>query len=328
MHTSVEKPGLRIAETCGTLAVFHKRYRPSRGRFPRRQSGESALQSIAIAPLVFPSEPLQGSLLNMPTRPQAAAVANSIPLISNQRLQRLYVTLLRTRLLRQRNRLKESAARLVAREALVTGTVTFLDEGDSVMPLAGDRLAALARGHALRPVLGDSSLPGILDSAPTAAARFAIATGYAMSRQGSSKITLAFSGPGITSLDALRPALAYAAQHKIGIVFIIETAAASGLSSAHSTGRLGLYGIPVDGNDVVAIHRVAQEAIHRARRGVGPTLIDCKPWPLASKQDDSADPVRRLEQALERRGLSPSILKERALAAFKKELNAARRQRR
>ena len=34
------------------------------------------------------------------------------------------------------------------------------------------------------------------------------------------------------------------------------------------TDPLGLYGIPVDGNDVVAIYRVAQEAIHRARRGV------------------------------------------------------------
>ncbi|HEY3990463.1 MAG TPA: thiamine pyrophosphate-dependent enzyme [Acidobacteriaceae bacterium] len=268
----------------------------------------------------------------MPRSAQTAGAATPHPLISNQRLQQLYVTLLRARLLRQRNRLQQAAAPLVAREAIVTGTVTHLEVGDAVMPAAGDRVAALvlrhaAPGRALSRVLAGAALPGVLASAPTAEARFAIATGYAMARHGTTHITLAFSGPGITSLNALRPSLSYAAQHKLGIIFVIETAAGADLSSAHNTQPLGLYGIPVDGNDVVAIYRVAQEAIHRARRGVGPTLIDCEPWPLISKNDGSADPVRRLEQVLERRSLSTEKLKERTLAAFKKELNAASRRR-
>jgi TPP-dependent pyruvate/acetoin dehydrogenase alpha subunit len=190
------------------------------------------------------------------------------------------------------------------------------------MPVAGDGLAALAHGHAVRQVLGSAALPGILPSAPTAEARFAIAAGYAMARQGTQHIVLAFSGP-VVSLDALRPSLSYAALHKLGILFVIETAANADLSSAQHTNPLGLYGIPVDGNDVVAIYRVAQEAIHRARRGVGPTLIDCKPWPL----DGAADPVLRLEQTFERRGLPTEKLKGRTIAAFKKELSAASRKR-
>jgi TPP-dependent pyruvate/acetoin dehydrogenase alpha subunit len=260
----------------------------------------------------------------MPRRPSAATAATPHPLISNERLQHLYVTLLRTRLLRQRNRLKESSASLVAREAIVTGTVTHLKEGDVVMPIAGDRLAALARGHALRRVLTGPALPGILDPASTAEARFAIATGYTLARQGTGQVALAFGGTGIASLDAAGPSLSYAAAHKLGIVFVIETTAASDVSSAKHTAPLGLYGIPVDGNDVVALYRVAQEAILRARRGVGPTLIDCKPWPL----DGDTDPVRRLEHALERRGLLVSRLKEQTLAAFKKELSTAIRKRR
>jgi TPP-dependent pyruvate/acetoin dehydrogenase alpha subunit len=272
---------------------------------------------------LFPLPP-QGPLLNMPKRPRAANAATPPPLISNERLQHLYVTLLRMRLLRQRNRLKGVAAPLVAREAIVTGTVTLLEDSDVVMPVTGDRLPALARGHALRRVLAGATLPGVLASAPTAEARFAIATGHALARHGTNQVSLAFSGPRITSLDALRPSLAYAAAHKLGIVFVIETAADSEISSAKHTQPLGLYGIPVDGNDVVAIYRVAQEAILRARRGVGPTLIDCKPWPL----DGDADPVRRLEQALERRGLSAGKLKERTLAAFERELSAATRKRR
>ncbi len=252
------------------------------------------------------------------------AAATPPPLISDERLQHLYVTLLRTRLLRQRNRLKDAAAPLVAREAIVTGTVTHLEDGDVVMPVTGDRLPSLARAHTVRRVFAGAALPGILPSAATVEASFAIAVGHAMARQGANQIALVFSGPGITSLDALRPSLSYAAAHKLGVVFVIETAADSDVSSAKHTEPLGLYGIPVDGNDVVAIYRVAQEAIHRARRGVGPTLIDCKPWPL----DGDSDPVRRLEQAVERRGLPTGKLKERTLAAFKKELSAATQQRR
>ena len=40
----------------------------------------------------------------------------------------------------------------------------------------------------------------------------------------------------------------------------------------------GIPGITVDGNDVVAVYRVAQEAIHRARIGDGPTLIEGKTY--------------------------------------------------
>lgn len=260
----------------------------------------------------------------MPRRPSAATAATPHPLISNERLQHLYVTLIRTRLLRQRNRLKESSASLIAREAIVTGTVTHLKDGDAVIPVAGDRLAALAAGHSLRRVLRGADIPGVLPTAATAEARFAVATGYALARQGTNQVALAFSGARITSLDALRPSLAYAAAHKLGIIFVIETATDADVSSAKHTQPLGLYGIPVDGNDVVAVYRVAQEAIHRARRGVGPTLIDCKPWPL----DGDTDPVRRLEQALERRGLVAGKLKERTLAAFQKELSALKRKRR
>jgi hypothetical protein len=330
MHTSVEKHSLHIAASCDTLAHASSLHHfplclDHAAPFPATASAISALAEVLYnrCDRLIPF-PFQGSLLKMPRRPGAAPAATPHPLISNERIQHLYVTLLRTKLLRQRNRLREAAVPLVAREALVTGTVTHLEDGDAVMPVAGDRLAAVARGHALRHVLAGAALPGVLASAPTAEARFAIATGYALAQQGTKHVALAFSGPAISSLDALRLSLAYAAAHKLGIVFVIETAADADLSSARNTQPLGLYGIPVDGNDVVAVYRVAQEAILRARRGIGPTLIDCKPWPL----DGPADPVRRLEQALERRGLPIAKLKERTLTAFQRELSAATRKRR
>src|SRR5262249_15779528 len=41
------------------------------------------------------------------------------------------------------------------------------------------------------------------------------------------------------------------------------------------------YGVPsvvVDGNDVLAVHEVAQAAVRRARAGEGPTLLECKTY--------------------------------------------------
>jgi TPP-dependent pyruvate/acetoin dehydrogenase alpha subunit len=263
----------------------------------------------------------------MPTPPGAANAAIAPhPLISNERLQYLYTTLLRTRLLRRSNPIR-GAKPLVAREAVITGTVTHLEQGDMVMPLPDDRLAALARGNSLRRVIAGSEPPGVLASAATPEARFAIATGYARALRGTPNIVLAFGGSGITSLDALRPSLAYAAQERLGIVFVIETAADNDITSARHTQRLNVYGIPVDGNDVVAIYRVAQESIQRARRGVGPTIIDCKPWPVRLAKAGPEDPVRRLEQALFRRGLPITKLKDRTTAAFRKELSAAKSRR-
>ena len=43
------------------------------------------------------------------------------------------------------------------------------------------------------------------------------------------------------------------------------------------------YGIPasyVDGNDLLAVYKVAKEAIDRARSGGGPTLIEARNIPL------------------------------------------------
>jgi hypothetical protein len=54
-------------------------------------------------------------------------------------------------------------------------------------------------------------------------------------------------------------------------------------------------------------------------------LIDCKPWPLSAKQDSPSDPVRRLEQTLERRGVATGTLKERTIATFRRELDTSKK---
>lgn len=88
--------------------------------------------------------------------------------------------------------------------------------------------------------------------------------------------------------------------------------------------------IVVDSNDVVAVYRVANEAISRARLGRGPTLIECQPFRLTGmtaedgggKHRNKPDPISNMETYLRRKGLFQRHLRNDILAGFTKELNA------
>lgn len=74
--------------------------------------------------------------------------------------------------------------------------------------------------------------------------------------------------------------------------------------------RLGIEPSPpcilVDKADVVAVYRVASEAIDKARRGAGPTLITCVPFSLSktsSTDHHSQDPIQYMEYYLRKKNL-------------------------
>ena len=76
-----------------------------------------------------------------------------------------------------------------------------------------------------------------------------------------------------------------------------DDAATLRISSLLASWRaIGYPGIIVDGQDVVAVWRVAQESIHRARQGSGPTLIDCR-------TDSKRDPLAYMEHYMRKRNV-------------------------
>jgi TPP-dependent pyruvate/acetoin dehydrogenase alpha subunit len=74
--------------------------------------------------------------------------------------------------------------------------------------------------------------------------------------------------------------------------------------------------ITVEGNDAVAVYRVASEAIAHARKGDGPTLIECQRWQVG-------DPLLNMEKYLIRKGLFNEECKWQVAAGFSKELDSA-----
>ena len=74
--------------------------------------------------------------------------------------------------------------------------------------------------------------------------------------------------------------------------------------------------IAVDGNDAVAVYRVASEAIAHARKGDGPTLIEC----IRTK---AGDPLLNMEKYLVRKGLFSEEFKRKVAAGCSEKLDAA-----
>lgn len=76
-------------------------------------------------------------------------------------------------------------------------------------------------------------------------------------------------------------------------------------------------GVIVDGNDVVAVYRVTREAVERADRGEGPTLIEAKTYRTGPHTSDDDDRGYRPREEVEmwRRERDPLMLFEQRLRA-------------
>ncbi len=117
-----------------------------------------------------------------------------------------------------------------------------------------------------------------------------IAVGGALASQlrGSDQVTVSFFGDGASNQGVFHEGLNLAAVWKLPVVFICENngygiscPVSESTSVENISDRATGYGIPgitVDGNDVFAIDKAVKSAIKRAKKGDGPTLIECKTY--------------------------------------------------
>lgn len=99
------------------------------------------------------------------------------------------------------------------------------------------------------------------------------------------QVTASFFGDGTANNGQFFECLNMAALWKLPILFVVENNKwAIGMAHDRATSQpeiykkasvFGMPGVEVDGMDVLAVHKVAQEAVARARAGEGPTLIEC-----------------------------------------------------
>src|SRR5947209_17138640 len=91
-------------------------------------------------------------------------------------------------------------------------------------------------------------------------------------------------------------------------------------------------GVDLDGNDVLAIHAAAEEAVQQARRGGGPTLLECRTYRTRPHAEGMGDFSYRTREEVEAwkprcpivrlRAHLLSVATERELAALESQVGA------
>ncbi|MFD3656366.1 pyruvate dehydrogenase (acetyl-transferring) E1 component subunit alpha [Streptomyces sp. NPDC058620] len=226
-------------------------------------------------------------------------------------------------------------------EACEIAAALVLEEQDWLFPSYRDTLAAVARGldpvEALTLLRGDRHTgydPREHRIAPLCTPLatqlpHAVGLAHAARLKGDDVVALAMVGDGGTSEGDFHEALNFAAVWRAPVVFLVQnngfaisvplakqTAAPS---LAHKAVGYGMPGRLVDGNDAAAVHQVLGEAVARARRGEGPTLVEAVTYRMDAhtNADDATryrvdseveawrahDPIQLLERELTGRGL-------------------------
>ncbi|MEX2358117.1 MAG: dehydrogenase E1 component subunit alpha/beta [Pirellulaceae bacterium] len=132
---------------------------------------------------------------------------------------------------------------------------------------------------------------------------------YSFKLRKSSHVAVAFFGDGAVNNGAFHEGLNMASIWKLPVLFVCENnefateipfSYASGNPSVSDRGpAYGMPGVEVDGNDVTEVYRVAQEASARARRGGGPTLIECKTYRTRAHAEGMGDFDYRTREEVE-----------------------------
>lgn len=235
-------------------------------------------------------------------------------------------------------------------EAVAAATLADARPDDSLISTAPDVCAALLKGVPLASLLrrfsGRSSAAKLRDSVgqvhfasgvvagPFAGppvcnfAAVALAAGCAFEARHSNRksVAIAFYRGANTDLS-LHEVLHFVLAHNLPVVMVRQSSRP--LDVVLLRGRSGkgmrrsLPTIPVDANDAVAVYRVAHEAIAHARRGSGPTLIDCVPLRLPGERKRDSDCIVRMERYLESKGLRPGRIRADVVKKFTLALDAA-----
>jgi 2-oxoisovalerate dehydrogenase E1 component alpha subunit len=132
---------------------------------------------------------------------------------------------------------------------------------------------------------------------------------YAAKLKGEGSVTLCTFGDGATSQGDFHEGVNFAAIHKLPVVFVCENNSyaisvpirlqmANPDVADRATGY-GMAGVTVDGTDVPACFEVCREAVDRARRGDGPTLIEAKVWRINSHTSEDNHLKYRSKEEIE-----------------------------
>jgi pyruvate dehydrogenase E1 component alpha subunit len=270
-------------------------------------------------------------------------------LINDEKLKQLYATMLRCRLLTERARPLRRSKKLsdasLGQEAIAVGCAIDLRPQDTVAVASHDSIVSLVKGAALSEVVAHlyarrNGAGGRTDNIITSASSdwgelFQASSNAAVAnkRDNQGNVVMVFTSVAATALDGWHQALRMAARRSLPVIFVVENnpwaepaaRAKNGVNKLPLKTQLdGVTSITVDGNDVVAVYRVAYESLERVRRGGGAVLIEAKPYRQHRQVllNAERDPLTHMEQYLTAKKLFTARWKNELAQQFSRELDA------
>lgn len=260
----------------------------------------------------------------------------------------------------------------IGQEAMAVGVCAALRPDDQVLSNHRCHAHYLAKGGDLTGMLAEmfgratgccggrggsmhlhDQAAGMLVSSPIVGGAIPLANGVAMAMrmQGRDSVAVVFFGDGACEEGVVHESLNFASHRQLPVLFVVENNFYSvcatlderqpdrpleDLAKGHA-----VPSFTVDGNDVFAVHAVANEAVARARRGEGPSLIvgDTYRWMAHSGPIDDIErgyrtsdevaewrrrcPVERARAHLTEAGALGATAERDAAAAFRTEIEDA-----
>jgi len=289
-------------------------------------------------------------------------------LISNEKLLAIYTAMVKCRMLSQRATVLFQQGKLASdlrasawREASAAAVGVDLQPDDAICIAPDDWLPAFVKGMSLEgifrliaPAASETQAPSCaeaeqknilvpLNNASLGKAVCDRAADALTQKRGAIVVAIIASGP--ESLKQWHKPMANAAASRLPIIFVhtVEQQTEPAGTIAKSRTRKpeatfhGVPAIAVDALDLVAVYRVAYEAILRARQARGATLLECTvlrklPQALqAMKERESgddttfADPVTAMEIYLKRKAIDPGPYNKHIVDSFTRDLDLATR---
>ncbi len=254
-------------------------------------------------------------------------------------------------------------------EAVSVGAASALGPGDVIVPSHRDLGAHLVRGIEPREIFaqylgrvgglsrgrdgnvhfgdvrrGDVPfLSPMADGIPVAAG-----VALAMKQGGTDRVAVTWFGEGAASRGDFHEGVNLAAVLRVPVVFVCNNNRFAYSTPLERQTRVpeiavraagyGIPGVTVDGNDILAVYGAVREAVARARRGEGPSLIECKTMRIRghSEHDDASyvpkdmveawrakDPITRHEACLRHWGMLDEAAEAELTRRIASELEAA-----
>ena len=235
-------------------------------------------------------------------------------------------------------------------EAAQVGSALAIEDGDWIFPAYRELAVALVRGMPVRALMaqlfgnqldvnkgrqmpnhyGYADINFVTPSSPIGT-HIIHCTGWAVAEKmaGGDRVAITYFGDGATSSNDFHTGLNFAGVYGAPAVFVCQnngwaislpvSKQTASETLAQKAEGYGVEGVQVDGNDVLAMYVATLNAVEKARRGEGPTMIEALTYrmgPHSSSDDPSRyrekeeeeawrkkDPIVRFRRYLERRGI-------------------------